>query len=338
MRIDLPEFESWSAVSEKYRAAISARHSVLSDPQLQVQVFSGYAQALWETAQGLARLFSHKKTIAVVDKVEPVFEALVASFSSEGYSLKVLSREEALQPAPSLDPIQSELLFVLYSEDDPITGRLHDNQPLLAALKDKRIFKISVSHSSHAHQSMARPAPFDVRILSLAPDRALLVAGERCRVIPAIASLQAWSAPDADEVEGHLGPMSDEFQQKNKPKILAFEKSLPDGFLPYFQDADSRIFDRAVFYHSEFDGSAVIDRLAKQMDYELPRAGQNSLLDSTSPCRWENPRLADWLLKAGAKEEIVRGLIVISADGIDRITPKDLSRAASEIRAIQSGL
>jgi hypothetical protein len=337
MRIDLPEYENWSALSEQYRSVISLSEPALRDPQVQIQIYAGYQHALWEVTRGLATLFSHKKTIAVVDKVEPAFESLAMAFAEEGYSIKVLSREEMEQPSVWVAQLQAELLFVLTSEDDPVTAGIRKYDALLESLKDKRIFRISLSHGLHCVRPLERPAPFEVRILSLTPERALLVAGERCRVHPPVVSRLPWALTKDEEIQSQLAVLSREASGKFQDEVMKFESRLPDGFLPFFKSGQERIFDRAVIYHPDLDGLAVIDELARETGVQLPAPGRQTPLESTSPCRWENPRFAEWLLKSGQSEEIIRGMVVIAAEHLELVTPERLGKIAEKIRKIQSG-
>jgi hypothetical protein len=342
MRIDLPEYETWSALSGQYKAVLAEINHPLGDPQIQVQIYAGYQHGLWEVTKALAGLFSHKKTIAIVDKVEPAFESLAMAFAEEGYSIKVLSREDLEQPSAWMGQIQAELLFVLMSEDDPITSAVRKYDALNEALKDKRIFKISVSHALYRVRPPDRPAPFDVRILSLTPERALLVAGERCRVQPPVVSRLPWTLATSQEIHEQIGTLSLEDSKKFRDAVSEFESRLPAGFLPFFKTGDERVFDRAVIHHPEFDGLAVIDGLAREAGVRLPSPGRQAALESTSPCRWENPRFAEWLVKSGHSEEIIRGMVVISAEhlvaeGTAKVTAELLTRAADAIRKIQSG-
>jgi hypothetical protein len=322
MRIDIPQNEKWTAICEGYRAALP-----FQDPAVQVQVYAGFQHALTEASQGLARLFSHKKTIALVTPTEPALEAIAIAFSEEGYTVKNATAQEVADPE-WLAPIQNELLFVLMSEDDPVTGRLNDLSPINAALKEKRIFRIVLSHASHTISPIARPHIFEVRVLSLKPEVALIVAGERFRVIPTLASRLPWSDQN---------PAEDlKIQSSFEADILAFEDQLPPGFKVYFNKGDARVFDRAVIFHPQLDGSAVIDQLAESSGKKIALAGAATPYDSSSPCRWNNPRFTDWLLTRGFSEETVRGLIIIDGAYVKGLGPS-LASAAKTILKLQNG-
>ena len=65
--------------------------------------------------------------------------------------------------------------------------------------------------------------------------------------------------------------------------------------------------------------------------------GLNGQLESASACRWTSPRLSDWLIKRGEKEEVLRGLVMISGEVINPDLPSKLERAAQTLRKLQNG-
>lgn len=324
MRIDIPANESWRALSDEYRSALG----FAADPGVHVQVYAGYQHALYEATHGLARLFSHKRSIGLVEPAEPAIAQLAVMFAEETYNIRHWS--EAV-----LDSIDaSDLAFVLFSDDDPVTGRLYDHSRLLTALKDQRVFRIHVSHSEHRFLgALSRPAPFEARILSLSPERAVLIAGERFRVQPQLAPMLPWkSHGTADE---HLARVAAPVYDEQKARILDFESRLPQGLRPYFTADEKRVFDRAVIIAEGVDGSAVIDEIARVLNHPLTPAGTQSDLETTSPCRWNHPRFTDWLLRRGETEEIIRGLIALTPQVLTADLPDRLAATATLLRSLQ---
>ena len=331
MRIDLPPHETWYSLSDLYRTQLARKHPLFSEPGLQVQIFNGYAHALWETTQSLAQLFAHKKTIAIAAPAgDLIFDPIAKAFSEAGYTLKLLTTDEIQDPKTWLEPLLTDLLFVVWAVDDPITGRLEDRDALMLALKEKRVFRIALSHASFRMQACERPAPFEARIWSLTPERALFTGGERCRIQPPIARLLPWPEVDMDTIAREIESPADGLD-----RVLAFESTLSEGFRPYFKPTAARIFDRAVIFSSEFDGSSVIDELAKRGVDAVAPAGAEGTLESTSPCRWENPRIKDWLIARGEPEDVVRGLVLIAASALTPETPALLADAARTLRVVQ---
>lgn len=342
LRIDLPGPDAWESLCEQYRAALPMP---VADPAVHVRVYLGYSHALWEVTQGLAKLFSHKKTIAVVNG-EPELESTLLAFSQEGYTVKSLTGDDLENPAAWLDEIQTDLLFVLWSEDDPVTGAVHRHEKLQAALKDKRVCRILLSHARHRFEPRSRPAPYEARILSLRSDRALLIAGERCRLQPLIAHRLPWACEATDAIAAALHVFDSARARELRAAVLDFESKLPSGFQTYFppetgsepESEVGRVWDRSVLYHPDYDGLAVIDGLATMGNEVLPALGaDHASLETTSPCRWESPRLAEWLKVRGESTATIRGLVILDAQTLNAATASRLEEVAARLRRIQEG-
>ncbi|HVK60450.1 MAG TPA: hypothetical protein VM432_02820, partial [Bdellovibrionales bacterium] len=186
MRIDILDPQRWNDLNETYRAALGIEESSVF-----VQVYAGYQHALWETTNALARLFSHKKNIAFTPSIEPSLEPLAAEFSEKEYVIENFTADH-LKDEKAIASFVSELLFVVVPQDDSITGRVFDHSGLDAVLKEKRVFKITLSHAAFRSGKIERPGLFEVKILSLAPDLAVVVAGERTRLKPLLPSRMDW--------------------------------------------------------------------------------------------------------------------------------------------------
>lgn len=118
---------------------------------------------------------------------------------------------------------------------------------------------------------------------------------------------------------------------------MAFESSLPSGFVPYFKAGDARLFDRTVFYHADYDGSAIIDELSLTMQIPVGRPGEHSAFESTSACRWESPRFQDWLIARGETDDSTRGLVIVSSELIAKGLKTHLETAAAKVNRLQNG-
>lgn len=336
MRIDLPAPDAWAKLCDLYRTHLPTDESL--SPMQAVHVHAGYSAALWECTQGLARLFTHKKTVAVIGQTEPAIEAVAQTLSSEGYAVKYVAWSEVGDIAKWLDPIQAELLFVIYSKDDPATGRLFDVSKIEAVLKDKRVFRLALSHAAHRFSfDRSKLAPFEIRILSMCPERALIVAGERFRALPLLAPSLPWARVTRDDVMQDLGHLSENERVARRARVLDFESALPRGFRPYFASGDLRLFDRAVICSTEFDGAALLDELSAKLGCSLASPGAEGLLETTSLCRWESRKLGAWLASRGDTEADIRGTLVIDAASADEKLLRSLEAAVDEVRNLQDG-
>lgn len=329
MRIDLPSPESWSKLCDRYRASLRKHDPAFADAVGPVYAFDNAQHGLFEITRGLSKLFSHKKTVAIGSGQDPMFDSIAVAFSEEGYNVKVLSPSDLKAPETVLAESMNDLLFVLVAEDDAMTGKLFDVGPLQAAMKDKRVFRIVVSHASFRARPQKKPELYEIKILSCRPDRAILVAGDRCRIEPAVAPLLSWPSDSDATIDFDVAPVDEGRLTELESSVLAFEADLPAGFETYFENSDGRFYDRSVIFHPEFDGFAVASELAKEIGW--------GAVDSTSPCRWESPRLAEWLMRRGETEERIRGLVIIDANAINDSFAQKLDLVASKLRTMQNG-
>lgn len=331
MRIDVPMPDAWGRLSEQYRAALP-----LKEPALNIQIYAGVGHAVAEITKALSKLYTHKKTIVVIEGVDPSFTKVAVAFSEEGYVVRSLRVPEAMA-ADTWAPLMDDLLFVLTCEDDPVTGRLYPFET--AAFTGKRVFRLHVSHELHRVQGVKRPEPFVANILSLTPDRALMVAGERVKIEPQLAPSLYWPGETPEQIAATLtfANASPNTNANAQADVTEFESNLPAGFKAYFGVTDARLFDRVVISHPDFDGLAVIDELAKTMQIPLHAPGETALLETTSACRWESPRFNDWLLARGETDETTRGLIVLSSTLIAKGLRAHLETAAAKITRLQNG-
>lgn len=345
MRIDMPATDAWEKACERYRDGLPFR-----DANVHVQIYRGYQSAVWEISRSLARLFSHKKTIAIPAQSEPSLVKMAISFSEEGYQVEYLTPEIAASPEEWVKVHQSDLLFVLLPLDDMITGRKFDWTALLGALKDKRVFRLGLSHSEYRMREVQRPGLYDGEILSLTPERCLFVAGERCRVQPSVTPLLVWSDDATDGMSVLKWPEST--IAAHREAVLQFEQNLPQGFRPFFDSNQvDRVYDRAVIWHPEIDGLTLASELvrvnigksgtglfADQMDLieSMPKPGCDGDFETTSGCRWLDLRFSDWLMQQGWSSEKIRGTILIDAVQVGAEIKRRLEEVANKILQFQS--
>ncbi len=335
MRIDVPGPDAWGQLSELYRAALVAKAPQLSEPALNIQIYAGVGHAVNEITRSLSKLYTHKKTIAIVSGVDPTFNLVAVAFSQEGYVVKNISVAEAAQSS-TWAPLMDELLLVLTCEDDPVTGRLYAFDS--TSFVGQRVFRVNVSHEAYKWSPLKRPDPFTINIFSLSPDRALMVAGERCKIEPSIAPTLSWNVPAAkSELLVPALSIDPTRNLANEKAVKDFESNLPSGFQTYFANDAARVYDRVVIYHADFDGSAVIDELASTMQLPVAAPGANANFETTSACRWESPRFQDWLIQRGENENTTRGLVIISSELLDKGLRTHLETAAAKVARLQNG-
>jgi len=153
-----------------------------------------------------------------------------------------------------------------------------------------------------------------------------------------------WACEATDAVAAALRVFDSARVRELRAAVLDFESKLPSGFLPYFpldafEDLEAgRVWDRSVIYHPDYDGLAVIDGLVITGSETLPAPGaDHASLETTSPCRWESPRLAEWLKARGESEARLRGLVLLDAQMLNAETASRLEEVAARLRRIQEG-
>ena len=342
MRIDLIRPDAWDQLCDQYRAALPSQ-----EPTSTVQVYRGFHHALWEATQSLAKIFPHKKSVAIVAQGEPAFDSIAVAFSAEGYTVHLIPGAQFGSPQDwpggGFAALQNDLLFVLAAEDDPITAELHVFPELASLLKTSRVFSIMVSHASYRFKKPEPVSPFAIRILSLDTDRALLIGGARCKIRPALAPQLAWKSCDVNMIGQDLELVADQAREDLKAAVLRFETNLPAGFHAYFADEqkdeqwENRLFDRAVIYHLNLDGLAIISMLQELNIGRFAGPGEPADFDTMSPCRWESERMVNWLGAAGEASDALRGLVVIEARHLGPLMISALSDTSEFLLKIQNG-
>ncbi len=241
---------------------------------------------------------------------------MAVALSREGFTVKALDDVEMNLPAASLDPHTKDLLFLFWSADDPVTGELFHYPALVEALKDKRIHRIEVSHSKHTCLAPVVPLPFEAKILSLRGDRAVAVNGERFKLQPPIAGGLTWPGLSAEQAALDLVVYDETLYDNMKSRILAFEDDLVTGAERVLALDKSRLFDRTLFTFRDLDGLAFITELASQLALDVRDPGVPSRIETTSLCRWTDERLFGDLGLQGLGPEMIRGLVILSAEAL----------------------
>ena len=157
------------------------------------------------------------------------------------------------------------------------------------------------------------------------------VASERLRLPPITAEGLSFPPTILKEIslEG--------FGREERLRVEEFENSHPAQGEPIFTKDAKRLFDRAVIYWPDMDGWALMTQVAQDLKLQIPPAGENSLLETTSLNRWRGVRTMDWLRPYGFSDEMIRGTVIFARDLIDdRLTPA-LESARERILKMQNG-
>ena len=322
MRFDVAGGRSWEASNQAWREALS-----LVDQTIGVYTFAGAAHALWEISSGLSRSFPHRKSVAYWRDEGSLFEDVARQLSSDGLAARALESAEMLAPPPEwIEPAKKELLLMLDSTDDAISGEALAAPALDSALKDARMFRLRVSRAPIAQG--AAPGPFEARVLSVAPDLAVAICGARVRFEVAVAHRMQWP-----ERKPNLALAATESESASKA-LQAFALPMGARVVPPSPLHAGPARDRILFWFDDVDGSSVLE----EAGCSLPTPGFASDFEAGSACRWGGPRALERFCAArGLDAKASRGLIALSPGVANAETRAALEAARERVLKRQRG-
>lgn len=317
--------ENWDELNDKIG------HILKMPPKARVRCYQGMAHALFETLQSTAQFMTHKKSVAFISGQTPYLEALLPYYYKEGYDVLNQSQLEAQDLKEWVEGLKRDTLFVVYSEDHPVTGETYPfASELDRLLNEKRIYSISISHRKHL-SSEEQLRPYSVRLCEYTGACSVAHLGERFRSPALLASAMPW-----DEVAMiEAITLSRKNFLENKEQILSFEDECEKTFSKKVFSFDSRVYDRALIVLPDTSADAVRDNLLKKMNLSSEQ-GQE-ILDTTNKCTWNSQKLfSNWWMPRPS-EDTLRGLLVVSLQALSiKDFAKLLRSSYEEIKAQQS--
>ena len=316
MRIALPS----STNREILERQIRNDHGI-SDAQ-RIRLCAGLCHALPETARGLFSQYPHRTIMAVQKDGGPHFEALITLFSREGFKVLEFTKSDFANPAKFIEGMGKNGLFVLASEDDPLTGEIFDLEKIRDELAKQRIFFVTVSSSLHVREK-TNMAFHDVssRLLVLGEGLTLCLDGARVLVDPLLrGEVEVW------------GKYEPAVSGENEVQVKEFEKKLKSVASPVLKEADSRLFDRAVLSFRDLDGSAVLETFRGQKNIKDGQTGFHRLIEAPSLCRWGDSLSQNWLRARGWDPGFIRGMVVFDASLATDENARLLVELANELK------
>ncbi len=335
MQIDFRLPREWAQANQSVAQYITG--------DIEPRLFQNMSAAVVETVFGLSQLYPLKKKVFFIKNANPLFDAAVMPLAKMGYLVTGLELSVLDDPTAFAGIVDRECLLILYSLDDPILGRAYPVEKLEAALKEKVIVQVRLSHNAHFFSSDGALADGDLinsiprlaaHIYTLQPEGALALCGVRARFGVLVADQLA---PPSERNFSWLKTP----RQNAKQKILDFEKRKVAGAQPVFETAllrdGGRVYDRAVVTWPDLDGHAVITRLAGRLNITLAEPGRENRLECTSLSRWGGVRTMDFLKTQGLSPEAIRGLVMIDADLLNAEFEKHLLAVRDSLLADQFG-
>ena len=338
MRFDVPVEGSWDAMNEACRRAFGLEGS----PDVGVYAFQGLANAAWEISLGLARGFPHRRTVAYWLDEGALFEDLAGRLSGDGCTARAVDSTEMRDPKAWLEPMQKDLLLLLDSADDAISGEALESPELEAALSPSRAFRIRISHGRHRFDPLVLASPYEARLCSVDSWLAVAVCGARVKFEAPIARRLSWgvdgAVPTAPEIHARIGAAPIGQIDVDRERLARFEASLPEGarFLPPSPLASACARDRILFYYDDVDGASLLEEAGLALE-AVDRT--HAKVEAGSGFRWKDPRVFErFLASRGLDRRAARGLIALSPEmAADPGLRAALDGARQRILAIQSG-
>lgn len=307
----------WSQLNEKATEIFGAE---LGTANVQIRVFANCSQAVLEAALGFFQQFPFKKKFFYFKNLDPHFDLAITALSKQGLIGKALEISDMSKPESWIDQLDREAGIFLYSYDNPITGTLFQTEVLDRTLKEKSIFKITISHSKHLCQ-ITPPAIDRGEIhvqqmpFNLCKGIALAYVGERGRfgAITAEASTPCTEA-DLSALPTELKQLAHVSNQASL-KIKEIEGALGADFKLSLPDQSERLLDRVQFFFDDIDGHAFINLLAEELSLEgevpLQPPGRDIRFETPSLTRWGGLKTMDWLKAHGFEANAIRGMIIL---------------------------
>lgn len=263
-----------------------------------LRFWPGCRLALYEIIFGLHRMFPQKKKILYHKKSEFFLNQLETELLRLGLDCRGCSDSEIERVLFSEG---RETLCVLASRCDVLTGIdfLEESSRIADACLKSKVFYLEIRDWPLDSGEVLKP--LECHILRLNSWEAWVAHGPRFRRVAHF--LGRFWPPPRDLTSG--------FPHQDKKRVQELESHLPGDFFAPIAGRSYRLWNRLVFSHPYFDGSAVLELLEKE-GHLIPGFSWTSSL-----CYHRSFRFYDFLKNIrGWSEERLRGTFVIRLEGI----------------------
>ncbi len=306
MNINIPAFEQWENLNQKVQSQIENSH--VFSGELSVRVGPSLGAHLQETVISIAQFYSHKKTCAVVPGASPWIDKVLPFLYKEGFEVQIYS-QQCGDLATWAEGLKTDTLFTLFCVDHAVTAELFAYNELEKNLNNKKIFSLGLSHFTHCYLTNEVILPYSLRLCAL-KEHSVLVYGNKLKAPSLFSPLLFWDSLISQKILDFSWN-----RKEQKTKVEELESVLPEGFHKWSFANNQRIFDRAVFYHKDLGGEAVIRFLEKKSGHALLDDEKKIyFLETTHLCRWGGSlKQYDWWLPKPS-DEILRGLLLLDVE------------------------
>jgi len=300
------------------------------NPLSAARIYPGISCAVAEISRGLVRLFPHRRQFAVIKGCGPFYDEISEFLGMEGLGRTEINVNELKNPDECIKKIPKDCLFILGSYDDPFTGECFNFEKLFPTLHQNRTFTVSLSHSVHLARGFPQVSNYMAVVAKIPKQGAVALLGQRAaRVPPLFHGMADWFEPS--NWKNDFQPVSEA-----QSEILQFERKLPKGFVPFFDQDATRIYDRAVVRALEFDGEACIQLLSKELGLPLREPGTDGIFETLSLCRWDAINTFNWYVEQGRVIQDLRGVFMIDLSMVNSKTLAALEKVSATLFDLQS--
>ncbi|MBL7556234.1 MAG: hypothetical protein JNM24_10455 [Bdellovibrionaceae bacterium] len=254
----------------------------------------------------LAQLYAHKRSIAWVSGVSPLFENSQPYFVRESYQIqnvKMADIQKATDGGQSIvDGLNKDTLFLIFFKNHALTGEVYPHEQIETWASAKKIFFVLISHEFSADLKLL-PSSYSIQV----PHRDLSVAflPERAKLYSAVGAYQniQWN----DTWSTFLKRTNYQFESE----IRTWENSLSQTKWPY---QAQRIWNRSLLIFDTLHGDVVAERLKEKGFHNVK---------SYSDCVSNSPKSIRSWLQPEVSDDLLRGLISLSFNDPKDIPSKD---------------
>lgn len=286
-----------------------------------MELFPSPFQALFEITLGLQQIFTMRKVCLFQKGFHPYAEELALRLARQGYRVEWISKEgDNLQ---SFQEKPREVLFLLFSEDQPWTGeRL--SEEALERFRKFPAFSLNLSFVTQRPAPATPEQPLHSHIQVLLDGRAVATFGGRYQSPFLLSSHLQGSFLEASAWK-NLWPQA----QEDAEKVRGFERFFVQELqgVPV-QLAGPRYWDRALLHLKDADAGAVRTWLVeKKSAYEsLHPFGLN---------HHRSEKALKWMIQAGYGLEELQGMMACPSKLLTERFREDLKAAVAEVRQLQ---
>jgi hypothetical protein len=292
-------------------------------PSTSFELFPSPYQSVYEITMGLQQVFPMRKLCLFQKGFHPYADELALRFARQGYRIEWIDIDGTL--LENFKEKSREILFLLYSEDQPFTAE-YLNDDALKRFHDFASFSLGLKFVGYARNEEFTPAsPTQSLIHVLSDGRCLTTLGSRFRIsltlsshlLPSFLSLQDW--------QGARQPLVED--EKLVREAEAFVIQTLGGVAHPL--SHSRYYDRALMAFGDLDATALRSLMCeKDKRYEaLIPLGLNFHRSDKS---------LKWMIKDGTTFEDLQGRLAAPLSCMGASFQSDLKDSVRELRELQT--